>query len=105
MEQHVITPKNTRRSAQQIKKLLSEFRDSNLNVKEFSALHNVSRAAFHNWQSKYGVEKARRIKKSGFAELEIAPICKSTGPALFAELRGIKLYQPVDAAYLKKLLS
>jgi len=99
-----VTPR-TRRTSQQIRKLLSEFKKGDMRIKDFSALHNISRATFHKWKSRYESKKVERAKRVGFAELKISPVSESTVPALFAELRGIKLYQPVDAAYLKKLLS
>ena len=105
MQQNSATPAYTRRSAGQIRKLISEFKQSGLSVKEFSSLHNISRASFHNWQSKYGTVKTKRASEVGFARLEITPPLQTSAQILFAEVSGIKLYQPVEASYLKKLRS
>ena len=100
MEQNAITPRS-RRNREQILELLTEFENSKLSVGDFCNLHKVSKGAFQQWRTRHG---KRRQNQSGFANLEItAPVSKN-GLTLFAEVSGIKIYQPVAAAYLKELL-
>ena len=86
----------TRRSQAEILRLLSEFSKANVSVKEFCITHNISKASFHKWQSRH----KRKEPMRGFVPLEVR-----SSVALFAEVKGIKIYQPVTAAYLKELLA
>jgi hypothetical protein len=91
------------RSDEEIMSLLDEFENSQLSVKEFCELSDISEATYYNWKNRF-----RKIDKkpdaSGFATLQVVnePL---TEPALFAEVNGIRFYQVVSAAYLKELLS
>ena len=79
-----------------IVKLLGEQSQSGQNIKSFCAAHGIAEGTFHNWKHKYG----KHIEVgSGFAKVQIIP-----EPGLFAMVGGIKIYQPVSAAYLKELL-
>ena len=99
MEQIISHPRRVRRSAEEIIHLLTEFEKANVSVKEFCATHNISRASFHKWQSRYKSKEPI----AGFVPLQIASLI---APAvLFAEVKGIKIYQPVTAAYLKELFA
>lgn len=92
------------RSQEAISDILSEQRKSNLSVKAFCIANNIAAASFHNWKKKYSSGKVNRTNAPGFAALQVTP-STPVEPALFAEVRGIKFYQRVDAAYLKDLLS
>ncbi len=86
------------RSEAQIKGLLAQQGTSGLSINAFCKANGLGQASFHNWQKKYRQQKP----SPGFAAVNIS----SSGlPVLFAEVSGIKLYQPVSAAYLKELLS
>jgi hypothetical protein len=63
-------------------------------------LHNIGKATFHKWQSRYKSKTGKQAEAAGFATLQV-----SSSIALFAEVKGIKIYQPVNAAYLKELAS
>jgi hypothetical protein len=91
-----------RRSKIQIEELLKEFEKGNANVAEFCGLHSISKAAFHKWQSRYR-RKETNPKPGGFAKLKMATPDAGVPGVLFAEVHGIKLYQPVAASYLKEL--
>ncbi|MES1250118.1 MAG: hypothetical protein ABUL46_05505, partial [Chitinophaga rupis] len=80
-----------------IVKLLQEQSRSGQNIKTFCAAHGIAEGTFHNWKHKYASEIDAR---SGFATVQIIP-----EPGLFAIAGGIKIYQPVSAAYLKELLA
>jgi hypothetical protein len=104
VEQIQNRPVRIRRSRQEIDNLLNLFRKSNLGVKDFCSLHNISRANFHKWRSRYRSSPAGKKKTSGFARLDIAP-SPLAPQGLFAEVKGIRLYQPVSALFLKELLA
>lgn len=102
MEQVINKPVKTRRTIQQILVLLDEFENSNTSIPEFCSAHDICRATFHKWCSRY---KNKEIKSeaNGFAALQFTSERSSVSAILFAEVRGIKLYQPVTASYLKEL--
>ncbi len=95
------TLKRTRRTSAEIKKLLEAFTQSRMSTKDFCALHNFSQAVFYKWRSRHSAAPAAH---HNFVQLQPSPELQNE-PALFAELRGIKIYQPVTAAYLKQLLA
>ncbi len=89
------------RKKETILNLLIEQKNSNLSIKAFCDQNNLAAASFHNWKKRYSNNGTTR---PGFTKLQITPsVCG--GSALFAEVSGIKIYQPVTAAYLKDLLS
>jgi hypothetical protein len=89
------------RSEETILNILIEHRKSKLSIKAFCKENNIAQASFHNWKKKYG---KRTIKQAGFATLQISPPA-GAGASLFAEVKEIKIYQWVTAAYLKELLA
>ena len=103
MEQIAIKPPRQRRTHNQIKQLLLQFEKDTLTVAEFCAIHSVSKATFHKWQSRYGIKSAKSAVAGGFAKLKIASPGLNLQHSLFAEVNGIKLYQPVAASYLMEL--
>ena len=89
---------------EEILQLLEEFEYcGGMTVKEFSKLHGISDATFYNWRKRYSGKRADNRKPGGF--IEILPSPANTSAGLFAEIRGIKLFQAVPAEYLKTLLS
>lgn len=105
MEQSINKPVKVRRTTAQIYALLDEFEKSNVGIPAFCATHNICKATFHKWCSRYKTKPEKHSKATGFTTLQITDE-RSTGTALlFAEVRGIKIYQPVVAAYLKELSS
>ncbi len=86
------------RSRSVILDLLAAHRQSGLSIKAFCAERAVPEASFHNWRKRYAKEDTSS-GSSAFTPLQL-----NMGAAgLFAEVNGIKLYQPVSAAYLKEL--
>lgn len=85
-----------RRSHAEILNLLSEYSKTNETVKQFCITRNINKASFHKWQSRYKTKGSI----GGFAPVQV-----TSSIALFAEVKGIKIYQPVTAAYLKELLA
>ncbi|MGZ5218443.1 MAG: IS66 family insertion sequence element accessory protein TnpA [Chitinophagaceae bacterium] len=97
MEQSIT---RTRRTRQQIDELLVEFSKAGCTVKEFCEARQISKAAFHRWQSGLNYKSSSREKEGGFAEMVI----DSSVSSLFAEVNGIRIYRQVTAGYLKELL-
>ena len=100
-----VTEKKVRvsRSQEQIISLLEAYSKSNLRVKDFCAANNIIPGTFHNWKKKYGGHYKKINEPAGFASLQIQS--SFAGIALFAEVNGIRIYQPVTPAYLKELLA
>ncbi len=93
------------RSEQEIFTAMEEFEKAgDISMKEFCEMHQISEATFYNWQKRYRLKDAVKDEPQGFVNVSIADD-HSTEEGLFAEVRGIKLYQFVEAAYLKELLS
>ena len=88
------------RKRKAILEILSEHQKSNLSIKTFCERNNLASASFHNWKKRYGNDGTAR---PGFTKLQITT--PAAGSVLFAEVYGIKIYQPVSAAYLKEFLS
>lgn len=94
-------PSRLRRNIRQIHDLLKEFDQGNVSAVDFCRQHKISKGTFYKWQSRYRRKAEKKTGKSGFADIRILP---PSSPALFAEVNGIKIYQPVAASYLKELL-
>ena len=99
--ENLIQPLRKRRSKHQIQDLLHEFIKSQSTVTDFCKHHNISAGSFHKWKSRYKVNAVTRDRKPGFAKLNVTA---SSSSSLFAEVNGIRLYQPVSASFLKELL-
>lgn len=91
-----------RRTAVEIKNFLELYKQGDLTAKEFCKINDINQAAFYKWKSRYA-EAA--VKKSSFLVLQPQPAAAASEPKLFAEVKGIKLYQAVEACYLKQLLA
>jgi len=102
MEVDVVKPSGVQRSKEEIISILEECRKSKLNVKEFVKTKGIHEATYYNWRNKYG-SKTRK-ERSGFARIKINPSPATHAETLFAEVRGIKIYQLVSASFLKELL-
>jgi hypothetical protein len=97
-----------RRTRKQIVKLLKDFESKEgMTIVDFCKLHEVNKSNFYNWQKRYGSVQSGTNKSEGFVPLQITPALPTaaSGPLLFAEVNGIRLYQVVAAEYLKALLS
>ena len=104
MEQPINPSVRPRRTAIQINHLLDEFEKSTMSVTEFCIANDVCTATYHKWCSRYRSEGSQKIGGAGFTSLEITPSSGSGYASLFAEVRGIKIYQPVTAGFLKELI-
>jgi hypothetical protein len=103
MESNQISPRS-RRSKLQIQELLNEYEKSKLSVADFCKLHHISIKNFHRWKSRYKTNGVDKNKTSSFATLDVVDSTQFL-PGLFAEVKGIKVYQSVSASFLKELLT
>jgi transposase-like protein len=87
------------RSRSAILDLLEAYGQSGLSIKAFCAERSIPQGSFHNWRKRY--EKDNRSGSDSFTSLQLSV----AAAGLFAEVNGIKLYQPVSPAYLKELAS
>ena len=107
MEQPMVAKSRTRRTQEQIRDLLAEFDKAGCTVKEFCQLKGINQGNFHKWKSRrkeidpiaIGLQRKR---PSGFAKVVVR---SSSSDLLFAEVNGIRFYQPVTASYLKELIA
>lgn len=90
--------KKSRRSSKEIKELLALFGSSGLSAKQFCLTNAISETVFYKWRGRYRMAE----QKNAFIPLQVAS-CSS--PGLFAEVNGIRIFQPVSASFLKELLS
>jgi hypothetical protein len=104
MEQMNVKQPKMRRSKAQLLDLVKEYdKNPGLTIKAFCKLHQISEGSFYSARSRYRAPGASKQKPSGFIALS-SPVLKEQGDILFAEVNGIKLYQPVAADYLKALV-
>lgn len=100
-----LTHRRAGRSGKEIKELLQSLEQSGDDIKVFCQSHNIGLSTFQKWKSRYGKKEDAPLKEAGFVSLQLSPVAAEGNTAvLFAEVRGIKLYQPVAASYLKELL-
>jgi len=100
-----LTRRRSGRSSKEIKELLQSFEQSGDDIRVFCQAHNIGLSTFQKWKSRYGKKEVAPVIEDGFVPLQLSPVAADGRTAvLFAEVRGIKLYQPVAASYLKELL-
>jgi hypothetical protein len=105
MEQTTTQPQTAKHSKEQILELLTEYKKSNgLTIKEFCRQNGVSEGSFYSFRSRFQNKAQTKDKPGGFIAIG-APVPKEPITTLFAEVKGIKIYQAVSAAYLKALAS
>lgn len=95
--------KSRRRTAIEIKRFLETFKHGDLTTKEFCEINDIHQATFYKWRSRYA--EVIPVEKSSFLVLDQVSFAAASEATLFAEVKGIKLYQAVEAGYLKELLS
>jgi hypothetical protein len=95
-------PLRLRRNRRQIVELLEQFENAGVSVADFCKQHHISISNFHKWKSRYKSKPVAKNKTSVFTTLDI--LSSSSPASLFAEVKGIKIYQPVSASFLKDLL-
>lgn len=99
------------RSEQEIFTAMEEFeKDGNISPKEFCEIYQISDATFYNWQKRYRAKDTIKEELPAFMPIRVVEdsedgdVYEETG-TVFAEVRAgvIRIYQKVDASYLKEL--
>lgn len=104
MEQTTGKQSTSRRNKEQILELLSEYdKVHGTTVKAFCKRHQFSEGSFYSARSRYRPTDISKPQSSHFIAIA-SPAFKEPASTLFAEVKGIKLYQPVPADYLKALI-
>jgi len=105
MEQAEQKPAVKRRSRQELTSLLKKFEKcEGVTAKAFCQLHQITESAFYRFRARYH-KKTEAAKQAGFIQITPHRAAENSSGVLFAEVKGIKLYQPVSADYLKSLAS
>lgn len=97
--------KYRRHSEKEIRALLSIQEKGDLPVTTFCKTHKIHKATYYNWRSRYGIQN---ITTARFIPVQLEH--PDSAPALFGEIELpskviVRLYQQVDAAWVKSLLS
>jgi hypothetical protein len=93
----------TRRSASEILSILHQYKQSNLTVRRFCEAQNLNKGTFNTWKKRYRSQVTLPGNSNGFMELQVSSAFGAT--QLFAEVNGIRIYQPVSADFLKALIA
>ena len=103
MDQPRLNRRAPRRPKHQLLELLAEYdKTRGMTVKDFCKLHNVTQGSFYTARKRY---RDATVKKQPSGFIAITSLAFDQPVAtLFAEVRGIKLYQPVPVDYLKALV-
>jgi transposase-like protein len=99
----------TKRSEQEKLKLIEQWEVSGQAIKTFCDGHGFSDSLFHSWLNKYRRGKRAVQPEEPFVALVLEEPTTNQSPGVYAEIvlangSHIKLYQRVDAAYIRQLL-
>lgn len=86
--------------------LIEEQQSGKMTVKEFCERNSISEARFYYWRKKYMdvTKPGDELQLGGFSLLHVDEESQKDA-MLFAEYKGMKLYQQVPVSYLKELMS
>ena len=91
-------------SRQEMVSLLKAYEKTNgITVKEFCRQHRIGEGTFYNFRKRCQQVKSKPARTTGFIAIAPSTTREQYTDRLFAEVNGIKLYQPVTAEYLKSL--
>jgi hypothetical protein len=92
-----------RRTHSELESLLKEFESSkDITIKEFCRQHQLGEGTFYNFRKRYRQHSSKADRTGKF--IAITSVSQErVAERLFAEVNGIRLYQPVTAEYLKSL--
>ena len=97
--------KHRRLSEKEIRALLSTQEKCDVPVTAFCKTHKIHKGTYYNWRSKYGILNGNAAQ---FIPVQLGQ--PDSLPALFGEIELpskviVRLYQRVDAGWVKSLLS
>jgi hypothetical protein len=90
-----------RPSQQMISETITEFEDSQFSVEEYCEYKGLNRDTFESWLNKH---RNRTKELPAFVSVNLKED-EVLAAELFAEYKGLKFYQPMDAAFFKALIS
>lgn len=99
MENATTGERRKRRTRAEITAVLADYRSSKLTVAEFCASREIHPPTFGTWLGRY--KQFKKAPSPAFAAIQVT---SPPGSSLFAEVNGVKLYQPVSAAFIKLLM-
>jgi hypothetical protein len=103
MDEQPLQPRTPRRNKQQLLELIEQFdKTPGITIKDFCKLNKVTQGSFYTARKRH--RAALKKQSSGFIAIK-RPAADQTVATLFAEVKGIKLYQHVPVDYLKALIS
>jgi hypothetical protein len=104
MDHAHINNRATRRSKQQLLDLLAEYdKTPGVTIKEFCKQHKVTEGSFYTARKRHGGVTSAKKRSTGFIAIKRSSFDQPVG-TLFAEVKGIRFYQPVPVDYLKALI-
>lgn len=104
MDQAHLNNRTARRSKQQLLELLAEYdKTRGMSIKDFCKLHKVTEGSFYTARKRHRSVTVAKKQSSGFIAIK-RPAFDQPVATLFAEVKGIKFYQPVPVDYLKALI-
>ncbi len=86
--------------------LIAEQAASGQSIKSFCARYGITSGNWFYWQKRYQQRNLEAHSDNGsFTLLQIAPdVVPPVEPGIFAEYKGMKIYRPVPASFLKELI-
>jgi len=104
MDQADIKSSRPRRNKQQLLDLLAAYdKTTGVSIKDFCKLHKVTEGSFYTARKRHRGVTAAKKQSTGFITIK-RPAFDQPVANLFAEVKGIKFYQPVPVDYLKALI-
>ncbi|PSL28353.1 IS66 family insertion sequence element accessory protein TnpA [Chitinophaga ginsengisoli] len=92
--------------ADRMKEIVSGYPASGKTVAQYCAANKIKEKTFYYWLRKYRKTDTAVLSKPSILPINIESISiPGECQPLFAELMGIKIYQPVPAEYLLKLIN
>ncbi len=100
-----------KRTEQEKLDLIEQWEKSGLPIKTFSDQHQFSDSIFHSWLNKYRRNKKAVKVRKAFVPVQITPSSSlhENSSSLYAEVitakgNQVRLYQPVNVDFIRKLL-
>jgi hypothetical protein len=94
-----------KRTEADIESLIRKYYSSKgITIKAFCEQHAIREWKFYTWHKRYRSAEGFAKEQQRFVPVEVMSIDDDKAAGLFAEVQGIRIYQPVPADYLKFLL-
>ncbi|RFM29211.1 IS66 family insertion sequence element accessory protein TnpA [Chitinophaga silvisoli] len=86
--------------------LIAEQAASGQSIKSFCARHGIPSGNWFYWQKRYQQRNVESHNDNGsFTLLQVTPdVVTPVESGIFAEYKGLKIYRPVPASFLKELI-